>query len=39
LAFAIGSTAARIALAVLGIVDGLETKLNTKFTSLNNSLK
>jgi pilus assembly protein Flp/PilA len=34
-----GLIAAGISLAIIGIVDGLGTKLNTKFTSLNNSLK
>ena len=34
-----GLIAAGISLAIIGIVDGMGTKLNTKFTSLNNSLK
>jgi pilus assembly protein Flp/PilA len=34
-----GLIAAGIALAIIGVADGLGTKLNTKFTSLNNSLK
>jgi pilus assembly protein Flp/PilA len=34
-----GLIAAGISLAIIGIVDGLGAKLNTKFTSLNNSLK
>jgi pilus assembly protein Flp/PilA len=34
-----GPIAAGIALAIIGIVDDFETKLNAKFTSLNNSLK
>jgi pilus assembly protein Flp/PilA len=34
-----GLIAAGIALAIIGVVDGIGTKLNAKFTSLNNSLK
>jgi pilus assembly protein Flp/PilA len=34
-----GLIAAGISLAIIGIVDGMGTKLNSKFTSLNNSLK
>ena len=34
-----GLIAAGIALAIISVVNGLGTKLNTKFTSLNNSLK
>jgi pilus assembly protein Flp/PilA len=34
-----GLIAAGIALAIIAVVNGLGTKLNTKFTSINNSLK
>jgi pilus assembly protein Flp/PilA len=34
-----GLIAAGIALAIIAIVNGLGTKLNTKFTSINSSLK
>jgi pilus assembly protein Flp/PilA len=34
-----GLIAAGISLAIIGVIDGLGTKLNTKFTALNNSLK
>jgi pilus assembly protein Flp/PilA len=34
-----GLIAAGIALAIIATVNGLGTKLNTKFTSVNNSLK
>jgi pilus assembly protein Flp/PilA len=34
-----GLIAAGISLAIIAIVDGLGTKLNTKFTSINSSLK
>jgi pilus assembly protein Flp/PilA len=34
-----GLIAAGISLAIIAIVNGLGTKLNTKFTSVNNSLK
>jgi pilus assembly protein Flp/PilA len=34
-----GLIAAGIALAIISVVNGLGTKLNTKFTSLNSSLK
>jgi pilus assembly protein Flp/PilA len=34
-----GLIAAGIALAVIAVVNGIGTKLNTKFTSINNSLK
>jgi pilus assembly protein Flp/PilA len=34
-----GLIAAGISLAIIGVVDGMGTKLNTKFTSINNSLK
>ena len=34
-----GLIAAGISLAILAVVNGLGTKLNTKFTSLNTSLK
>lgn len=34
-----GLIAAGISLAIIGVVDGMGAKLNTKFTSLNNSLK
>ena len=34
-----GLIAAGIALAIIAVVNGLGSKLNTKFTSLNNSLK
>jgi pilus assembly protein Flp/PilA len=34
-----GLIAAGISLAIISIVNGIGTKLNTKFTSLNNSLK
>jgi pilus assembly protein Flp/PilA len=34
-----GLIAAGISLAIISIVDGLGTKLNTKFTSINSSLK
>ena len=34
-----GLIAAGISLAIIAVVDGLGTKLNTKFTALNNSLK
>lgn len=34
-----GLIAAGIALAIIAVVDGLGTKLNTKFTSINSSLK
>jgi pilus assembly protein Flp/PilA len=34
-----GLIAAGISLAIISVVNGLGAKLNTKFTSLNNSLK
>jgi pilus assembly protein Flp/PilA len=34
-----GLIAAGISLAIIGVVNGLGTKLNTKFTSINTSLK
>jgi len=34
-----GLIAAGIALAIIAIVNGMGTRLNTKFTSINNSLK
>jgi pilus assembly protein Flp/PilA len=34
-----GLVAAGISLAIISIVDGLGTRLNTKFTSINSSLK
>jgi pilus assembly protein Flp/PilA len=34
-----GLIAAGISLAIISIIDGLGTKLNTKFTSINSSLK
>jgi pilus assembly protein Flp/PilA len=34
-----GLIAAGIALAIIALVNGLGTKLNTKFTSINSSLK
>jgi pilus assembly protein Flp/PilA len=34
-----GLIAAGIALAIIAVVNGLGTKLNTKFTAVNNSLK
>ncbi len=34
-----GLIAAGIALAVIAVVNGIGTKLNTKFTAINNSLK
>jgi len=34
-----GLIADGISLAIIGVIDGLGTKLNTKFTALNNSLK
>jgi pilus assembly protein Flp/PilA len=34
-----GLIAAGISLAIIGVVDGLGTKLNTKFTAINNSLR
>ena len=34
-----GLIAAGIALAIVAVVNGLGTKLNTKFTSINSSLK
>jgi pilus assembly protein Flp/PilA len=34
-----GLIAAGIALAIIAVVNGLGTNLNTKFTSVNNSLK
>jgi pilus assembly protein Flp/PilA len=34
-----GLIAAGISLAIIAIVNGLGTRLNTKFTSINNSLK
>jgi pilus assembly protein Flp/PilA len=34
-----GLIAAGISLAIIGVIDGLGTKLNTRFTSLNTSLK
>ena len=34
-----GLIAAGIALAIIAVVNGLGTRLNTKFTSVNNSLK
>jgi pilus assembly protein Flp/PilA len=34
-----GLIAAGIALAIIAVVNGLGTKLNTKFTSINGSLK
>jgi pilus assembly protein Flp/PilA len=34
-----GLIAAGIALAIITVVNGLGTKLNTKFTAINNSLK
>jgi pilus assembly protein Flp/PilA len=34
-----GLIAAGIALAIIAVVNGLGTNLNTKFTSINNSLK
>jgi pilus assembly protein Flp/PilA len=34
-----GLIAAGISLAIIGVVDGLGTKLNTKFASINNSLR
>jgi pilus assembly protein Flp/PilA len=34
-----GVIAAGISLAIISIVDGLGTRLNTKFTSINSSLK
>jgi pilus assembly protein Flp/PilA len=38
-AIAYGSIAAGISLAIIGVVDGMGTKLNTKFTSINSSQK
>jgi pilus assembly protein Flp/PilA len=34
-----GLIAAGVALAIISVVNGLGSKLNTKFTSINNSLK
>jgi pilus assembly protein Flp/PilA len=34
-----GLIAAGIALAIISVINGLGTRLNTKFTSLNSSLK
>jgi len=34
-----GLIAAGIALAIISVINGLGTKLNTKFTAINNSLK
>jgi pilus assembly protein Flp/PilA len=34
-----GLIAAGIALAIIAVVNGMGTRLNTKFTSINNSLK
>ena len=34
-----GLIAAGISLAIIAIINGLGTRLNTKFTSINNSLK
>ena len=34
-----GLIAAGISLAIIAVVDGLSTKLNTKFVSINSSLK
>jgi pilus assembly protein Flp/PilA len=34
-----GLLAARISLAIIAVVNGLGTKLNTKFTSINTSLQ
>ena len=34
-----GLIAAGISLAIISIIDGLGTRLNTKFTSINSSLK
>jgi pilus assembly protein Flp/PilA len=34
-----GLIAAGISLAIIAVVNGMGTKLNTKFTSINNSLK
>ena len=34
-----GLIAAGISLAIIGVVDGLGTKLNSKFASINNSLQ
>lgn len=34
-----GLIAAGISLAIIAVINGLGTKLNTKFTSINNSLK
>ena len=34
-----GLIAAGISLAIIGVVDGMGTKLNTKLTSINSSLK
>ena len=34
-----GLIVAGISLAIISIIDGLGTKLNTKFTSINSSLK
>ena len=34
-----GLIAAGISLAIIAVIDGLGTKLNTKFTSINTSLK
>jgi pilus assembly protein Flp/PilA len=34
-----GLIAAGISLAIIGVVDGLGTKLNSKFASINNSLR
>jgi pilus assembly protein Flp/PilA len=34
-----GLIAAGISLAIIGVVDGLGTKLNTKFAAINNSLR
>jgi pilus assembly protein Flp/PilA len=34
-----GLIAAGISLAIIAVVNGLGTKLNTKFTAINNSLK
>jgi pilus assembly protein Flp/PilA len=34
-----GLIAAGISLAIISIINGLGTKLNTKFTAINNSLK
>jgi pilus assembly protein Flp/PilA len=34
-----GLIAAGIALAIIAVVNGLGTKLNTKFTAINNSLR